>query len=85
MIGNYYKPTPKIWRQIGDSFLAVCTVISTFVPQMPLPDKDKVWAMLILNVIGALGKTFTNFFKVPADAVTEADVNTNNNVVPTKP
>lgn len=60
---NYYKPTPKKWRKIGDAILLGCTSLSAFVMGSPLTDNGKAWATFILNVIGVAGKVVTNFFK----------------------
>ena len=63
MINNYYKPTPKKWRKIGDAILFLSASISAFIPTSPLDDGSKLWAMFGLNIFGIIGKTATNFFK----------------------
>lgn len=60
---NYYHPTPKKWRQIGDAIMLGCTTLSVFIPTSPLGDHGKMWAMFMLNIVGVVGKVFTNFFK----------------------
>ncbi len=54
---NYYKPTPKKWRKLGDSLLAV----STFVSAYAITD-DVKWLSLTALGIGVVGKFLTNFF-----------------------
>jgi hypothetical protein len=63
MINNYYKPTPKKWRKIGDAILFLSASISAFIPTSPLDEGSKLWAMFGLNIFGIIGKTATNFFK----------------------
>ena len=63
MINNYYKPTPKKWRKIGDAILFLSASISAFIPTSPLDEGIKLWAMFALNIFGIIGKTATNFFK----------------------
>lgn len=63
MINNYYKPTPKKWRRIGDAILFISASISAFIPTSPLDEGSKLWAMFGLNIFGVIGKTATNFFK----------------------
>lgn len=52
---NYFKPTPKRFRVIGDSIAAA----SLFVAGLNL-DHPKL--MLLIGVLGAVGKFVTNFF-----------------------
>ena len=54
---NYYKPTPKKWRKLGDSLLA----ISTFVATYAIADEIK-WLGISAMIVGAAGKFLTNFF-----------------------
>lgn len=66
---NYYKPTPKKWRKIGDAFLAV----GVFVTAGGLIEFDKLSQIFnakelkviigIAFALGVLGKFLTNFFK----------------------
>lgn len=54
---SYYKPTPRKWRKLGDSLLAVGAFITGY---GALADNDIiVWASLAL---GVGGKFLTNFF-----------------------
>lgn len=62
-MGNYYKPTPKKWRKIGDAILFGTTALSTLMMGAPFSDHAisvSVWA---LSVVGVMGKVITNFFK----------------------
>jgi hypothetical protein len=52
---NYFKPTPKRFRVLGDSLAAM----SLFVAGLNL-DNTKI--MLISGICGAVGKFITNFF-----------------------
>lgn len=70
MINNYYQPTPKKWRKIGDAILFISASISAFIPTSPLDEGSKLWAMFFLNIFGIIGKTATNFFKENDDEKT---------------
>jgi uncharacterized PurR-regulated membrane protein YhhQ (DUF165 family) len=69
LINNYWKPTPKKWRKIGDAILAT----GTFVTAGALLEYDKmkeiftpkeVKVIIVLAfVLGVAGKFITNFFK----------------------
>jgi flagellar motor component MotA len=66
---NYYLPTPKKWRKIGDAFLAV----GVFVTAGGLIEFDKLSQIFnakelkviigIAFALGVLGKFLTNLFK----------------------
>ena len=65
---NYWKPTPKKWRKIGDSLLAVSTVLSIGglwqfdnLKDVFAPNELKIMIVLSL-VLGVIGKFLTNFF-----------------------
>ena len=65
---NYWKPTPKKWRKIGDSLLAVSTVLSIGglwqfdnLKDVFTPNELKIMIGLSL-VLGVIGKFLTNFF-----------------------
>ena len=55
---NYYKPTPKKWRKLGDALLAVSTMITTYA----IADEWSKWASLSALLLGVVGKFLTNFF-----------------------
>lgn len=58
VLKKYYLPTPKKWRQIGDSILWATGALSAALIPANLP----VWAYVTLNAIGIIGKFITNFF-----------------------
>jgi hypothetical protein len=69
MMANYWKPTPKKWRRIGDSLLAVATLLSIgglwqfdSLKDVFTPFELKV--MIVSSILtGVIGKFLTNFFK----------------------
>ncbi len=70
MLRNYYKPTPKKWRQIGDAILAV-GVFVTGGGLMAFDTLSQIFTSKELKIIiaaafilGVVGKFLTNFFKV---------------------
>jgi hypothetical protein len=69
MMKNYWKPTPKKWRKLGDSLLAVATVIAIggiwqFDSLKELFTTSELKVMIISSIIlGVIGKFLTNFFK----------------------
>lgn len=54
---DYWKPTPKKWRKVGDSLLAASTVITA----AAIVGDYHTLGMIALS-IGAVGKFLTNFF-----------------------
>lgn len=55
---NYYKPTPKKWRKIGDAIQDTSIIISAFVALIAtLP----AWIPVTIFALGRLGKIITNF------------------------
>jgi hypothetical protein len=68
MLKDYYKPTPKKWRKIGDAFLAVSSVLAIgglwqFDNLKDIFTAFEIKAMIITSVsLGAIGKFLTNFF-----------------------
>jgi len=69
MISNYYKPTPKKWRIIGDTFLAISTAVTggglLAFDQMKdvFGESTLKWIIGGAFIIGVLGKFLTNLFK----------------------
>jgi hypothetical protein len=57
MLKNYYKPTPKKYRKLGDAILAMSTAM-TFVG-IQTDDKLIIYFFLFL---GCIGKFLTNFY-----------------------
>jgi hypothetical protein len=68
-LNDYWKPTPKKWRRIGDSLLAASTVLSIgglwqFDSLGDVFTNNELKFMIISSIIlGVLGKFLTNFFK----------------------
>ena len=69
VLDNYWKPTPKKWRKIGDTILAVGTFITAGsllgYDQMKEIFSPKEVKIIIAAsfVLGVVGKFLTNFFK----------------------
>jgi hypothetical protein len=68
LMKRYWTPTPKKWRKIGDSFLAVSTVLAIGglwqfdnLKDVFTPNELKIMIVLSL-VLGVIGKFLTNFF-----------------------
>lgn len=62
-MGNYYSPTPKKFRQIGDAILIGCASLSALIVGSPLSDNAQKWVIFSLSVLGVLGKVISNFAK----------------------
>lgn len=56
-IKNYYNPTPKKWRKLGDALLSVSTTITGFAIY-----NDIKWVALSALLFGVIGKFLSNFF-----------------------
>ena len=77
MIKNYYQPTPKKWRKLGDAILAV-GVFVTSGGLLAFDTLEKIFTAKELKVIigcalilGVAGKFITNFFKDEKEAKDE--------------
>jgi hypothetical protein len=55
---KYKKPTPWLFRKIGDSLLAISSVVTGYA----IVEESKILALSFL-AIGVLGKFMSNFFK----------------------
>jgi len=66
---DYWKPTPKKWRKIGDTFLAISSVLAIggiwqFDNLKDIFTAFEIKAMIVASIsLGAVGKFLTNFFK----------------------
>jgi hypothetical protein len=66
---SYWKPTPKKWRRIGDSLLAVASVLAIgglwqFDNLKDIFTSFEIKAMIVSSIaLGVVGKFLTNFFK----------------------
>ena len=56
--GNYYKPTPKKWRQIGDTLQDLAIIAGGIVAVIVAPP---AWVPVAVLAIGRIGKIITNF------------------------
>lgn len=54
---NYYGPTPKKWRKLGDALLGVSTTITGFAIY-----EEAKWVAIAALLTGVVGKFLTNFF-----------------------
>lgn len=54
---NYWAPTPKFFRALGDTLLAVCSMVASY----NILNEDKYIALFCL-FSGVVGKFLTNFF-----------------------
>lgn len=54
---NYYKPTPKKWRKIGDSIMDLSIIISSITAFTTSPIVP-----VISIIVGRIGKIITNFY-----------------------
>jgi len=57
LLNNYWAPTPKKWRKLGDALLTVSTTITGF--SIATDHKTLAYTALIC---GVLGKVITNLF-----------------------
>jgi hypothetical protein len=57
---NYFKPTPKKWRKIGDTILLGSTSLSAIMMGSPFAENHKSWIIFGLNIFGVVGKLLTN-------------------------
>ena len=57
VVKNYFKPTPVLFRKIGDALLGV----STFITGYGIAS-DHDWVAYTALFIGVVGKFLTNFF-----------------------
>lgn len=66
---HYWKPTPKRWRRLGDSLLAVASVLAIgglwqFDNLREIFTAGEIKIMIVTSIaFGVIGKFLTNFFK----------------------
>ena len=53
---NYWHPTPKKWRKLGDALLGVALI------GIPADLAGYKWVGITMFTIGIVGKFLTNFF-----------------------
>lgn len=56
MTANYWKPTPKKWRKIGD----ICLLLSVSFSGLSAFEQFK-WYGISLAILAGIGKVLTNF------------------------
>lgn len=61
---NYWSPTPKFYRAIGDALLSIGTMVSAYNIVMD----DKFIALFCL-IGGVIGKFLTNFFTITDNGI----------------
>lgn len=78
LLKNYYSPTPKKWRKIGDALLACAGLIGgggilafDQLKELYTPHELKIFIGASL-VVGIIGKFLTNFF---TEDTTNAEAN----------
>lgn len=77
-IKGYWKPTPKIWRQIGDSILYGCGTIGAggliaFEQLQVIFSATELKVIIgVTLILGFVGKFLTNFFKKEDKTNTDA-------------
>lgn len=72
-IKNYYHPTPKKMRVLGDFFLVLIPVITGFVPSMPISEDNRFWVTFATTIGGVSAKFITNLFRETNEPETEPD------------
>lgn len=55
---EYYKPTPKKWRKIGDAVQDTAIILGAVVTLLASPP---AWIPVLILVSGRIGKIITNF------------------------
>ncbi len=69
LLCHYWKPTPKKWRRVGDSLLAVASVLAIgglwqFENLKDIFTPLEIKIMIVTSIsFGVIGKFLTNFFK----------------------
>jgi hypothetical protein len=53
---NYWHPTPKKWRKLGDALLGVALM------GVPADLAGYKWVGITMFIVGIVGKFLTNFF-----------------------
>ena len=56
LFANYQKPTPKTWRQIGDTLLIITSAAASYSILTQHPTIG-----IVIAVAGVIGKLLTNF------------------------
>lgn len=67
-ISDFYRPTPVLFRKLGDTILIGCTSLSAVMMGAPIDERTRSWVIIGLNILGVAGKMITNFFKEDGSA-----------------
>lgn len=59
---NYYKPTPKKMRKLGDALLGISLIA------IPAELSGYTWLSISVFLVGVIGKFLTNFFSDEPDS-----------------
>lgn len=60
---NYYAPTPKRLRKLGDGILYASLALQPLTLTLPVTDNQRMWINFGLSTAGIFGKFITNLFK----------------------
>lgn len=60
-LSNYYKKTPRKWKQIGDAALFGIPLISGTIMPLPIDENLKIWILFGFNLGLAVVKIITKF------------------------
>jgi hypothetical protein len=69
MMKNYWKPTPKKWRKLGDGLLAAAAIVAVggvwqYDMLKEIFTTQEIKIMIVSSIVlGVVGKFLTNFFK----------------------
>jgi len=60
-LNNYYRKTPRNWKQIGDACLIGIPLISGALMTAPMDETVKLWLIFGCNIALAIMKMVTKF------------------------
>lgn len=58
---NYYRKTPRNWKQFGDACLLGIPLISGAIMTAPMDETVKLWVIFGCNIALAIAKMVTKF------------------------
>ena len=58
---NYYRKTPRNWKQFGDACLVGIPIISGAIMTAPMDETAKLWVIFGCNIALAIAKMVTKF------------------------
>ena len=59
---NWNKPTPKVWRNIGDAILILGMGLTAMFTALPISDEAKLWIIPMIGFLSPLSKMLTKLF-----------------------